>query len=152
MSLKLCNIPTNKENRDTKFVGTIKCQFKLPGLVRTDIEVKRQTIEKRLNQRFKENHILCSASRSPLSLNINKETEHVHFIVDIRVYHISEESNAELAAARWFAKVGRMIPKIIVGSSTWAAEYAGLSTNIIPSYLFALEDALGLYETQEVSA
>jgi hypothetical protein len=152
MSLKLCNIPTNKENRDTKFVGTIKCQFKLPGLVRTDIEVKRQTIEKRLSQRFKENNILCSASRSPLSLNINKETEHVHFIVDIRVYHISEENNAELAAARWFAKVGRMIPKIILGSSTWAAEYAGLSTNIIPSYLFALEDALGLYEAQEVSA
>lgn len=152
MSLKLCNIPANKENREAKLVGTIKCQFKLPGLVRTDIEVKRQTIEKRLSQRFKENHMLCSVSRSPLSLNINKETEHVFFIVEIKIYHIKESDNAELAAARWFAKIGQMIPKIILGSSTWAAEYAGLSTNIIPSYLFALEDALGLYETQEVSA
>ena len=96
--------------------------------------------------------IFCSASRSPLSVNINKETEHVCFIVDMKVFYISESDNTELAAARWFAKVGRMIPKIILGSSTWAAEYAGLSTNIIPSYLFALEDALGLYETQQASA
>lgn len=152
MSLKLCNIPTNKDHREAKLVGTIKCQFKLPGLVRTDIEGKRQTIEKRLSQRFKLNNILCSASRSPLSLNINKETEHVFFIVDIKIYHINENDNAEVAAARWFAQIARMIPKIILGSSTWAAEYAGLSTNIIPSYLFALEDALGLYEAQEVSA
>jgi hypothetical protein len=85
-------------------------------------------------------------------VNVNKETEHVFFIVEMKIYYVNESDNAELAAARWFAKIGRMIPKIISGSSTWAAEYAGLSTNIIPSYLFALEDALGLYETQQVSA
>jgi hypothetical protein len=152
MSLKICNIPANKDNRQSKLVGTIKCQFKLAGLVRTDTEAKRQLIEKRLSQRFKDMDIFCSASRSPLSVNINKETEHVCFIVDMKVFYISESDNTELAAARWFATVGRMIPKIILGSSTWAAEYAGLSTNIIPSYLFALEDALGLYETQQASA
>lgn len=156
MSLKLCNTPINKDKhqpkQQPKLVGTIKCQFKLAGLVRTDTEAKRQLIEKRLSQRFKDMNILCSASRSPLSVNINKETEHVCFIVDINIYHINESDNAELAAARWFTKIGRLIPKIILGSSTWAAEYAGLSTNIIPSYLFALEDALGLFETQQVSA
>ncbi|MFT4763174.1 MAG: hypothetical protein ACI9OH_000259 [Oleispira sp.] len=152
MSLRICNTPTNKDNRQSKLVGTIKCQFKLDGLVRTDTEAKRQLIEKRLSQRFKDMNMFCATARSPLSVNVNKETKHVCFIVDIKVYHINEHENAELAAARWFVKVGRIIPKIILGSSTWAAEYAGLSTNIIPSYLFALEDALGLNEIQQVSA
>lgn len=152
MSLKLCNISTNKDNHQPKLIGTIKCQFKLAGLVRTDTEAKRQIIEKRLNQRFKDMDIFCSTSRSPLSVNVNKATEHVCFIVDIKIFHISENDNAELEAARWFAQIGRMIPKIILGSSTWAAEYVGLSTNIIPSYLFALEDALGLHEAQKASA
>lgn len=152
MSLKLCNIPANKDNLESKLIGTIKCQFKLAGLVRTDTEAKRQIIEKRLGQRFKDINISCSTSRSPLLVNINKETEHVCFIVDMKIFYINESDNAELAAARWFAQIGRMIPKIILGSSTWAAEYVGLSTNIIPSYLFALEDALGLYEMQKFSA
>jgi len=152
MSLKICNIPNDKDNRRSKFVGTIKCQFKLAGLVRTDTEAKRQTIEKRLSQRFKDMNIFCSALKSALSVSINKETEYVHFIVDMKIYYINESENAELAAARWFAKVGRVIPKIVLGSSTWAAEYAGLSTNIIPSYLFALEDALGLIEEEKASA
>jgi hypothetical protein len=152
MSLKIRNIQKKKDNRQFRLVGTIKCQFKLAGLIRTDTEAKRQLIEKRLRQRFKDMGIFCSSSRSPLSVNVNKETEHVFFIVEMKIYYVNESDNAELAAARWFAKIGRMIPKIISGSSTWAAEYAGLSTNIIPSYLFALEDALGLYETQQVSA
>lgn len=152
MSLKICNIPSLKDNRQSKLVGTIKCQFKLPGLVRTDTEAKRNIIEKRLSQRLKDMNILCSSARSPLSVSINKETEHVHFIVDLKIFHINEGDNAELAAARWFAKIGRLIPKIVLGSSTWAAEYSGLSTNIIPSYLFALEDALGLNDKQKVSA
>jgi hypothetical protein len=151
MSLKICNIPDNKDNRQSKLVGTIKCQFKLSGLVRTDTEARRQKIEKRLGQRFKDMNIFSSASRAPLSISINKETEHVHFIVDMKIYYINESENSELAAARWFVNIGRSIPKIILGSSTWAAEYAGLSTNIIPSYLFALEDALGLNE-QKASA
>jgi hypothetical protein len=152
MSLKICNTPKNKNNRQSKLVGTIKCQFKLAGLIRTDTEAKRQLIEKRLGQYFKDLGIFCSASRSPLSINVNKEAEHVFFLVDMKIYYVNESDNAELAAARWFAKIGRMIPKIISESSTWAAEYAGLSTNILPSYLFALEDALGLYETQQISA
>jgi hypothetical protein len=152
MSLKICNIPSLKDNRQSKFVGTIKCQFKLPGLVRTDTEAKCKIIEKRLSQRLKDMNIFCSSSRSPLSVSINKETEYVHFIVDVKIFHINESDNAELAAARWFAKIGRLIPKIVLGSSTWAAEYSGLSTNIIPSYLFALEDALGLNDKQKVSA
>jgi hypothetical protein len=152
MSLKVCNTPTNKANRNHKLVGTIKCQFKLAGLVRTDIEAKRQIIKRRLNQRFKDMSFCCSESRLPLSVSINKETEYVHFIVGINIYYINESENPELAAARWFVQVGRLIPKIILGSSTWAAEYVGLSTNIIPSYLFALEDALGMIEEEKVSA
>ena len=88
MSLKICNIPDNKDNRQSKLVGTIKCQFKLAGLVRTDLEARRQKIEKRLGQRFKDMNIFSSTSRSPLSISINKETEHLHFIVDIKIYHI----------------------------------------------------------------
>jgi hypothetical protein len=152
MSLKVCNTPINKDNRTSKLVGTIKCQFKLPGLVRTDTDKKRQMIEKRLMQRFKDMEIYGVHSRSTLQFNINKESEQINFIIDLKIYHINETDNPELAAARWFAKVGRLIPKIIFGSSTWAAEYTGLSTNIIPSYLFALEDALGLYEKQKISA
>jgi hypothetical protein len=152
MSLKICNIPVNKDNRKSKLVGTIKCQFKLPGLVRTDTDKKRQVIEKRLMQRFKDMGIYTVNPRSALQFNINKEAEQVNFIIDLKVYYINETEDAELAAARWFAKVGRLIPKIILGSSTWTAEYTGLSTNIIPSYLFALEDALGLYEKQKISA
>jgi hypothetical protein len=152
MSLKICNIPSDKNNRQSKFVGTIKCQFKLAGIIRTDTEAKRKNIKKRLSQRFKDMGMLCSALQSPLSININKETEYVHFIVDMKIYYINESENAELSAARWFAKIGRLIPKIVLGSSTWAAEYAGLSTNIIPSYLFALEDALGLIEEEKASA
>lgn len=152
MSLRICNPPTNKDNQPSKLVGTIKCQFKLDGLVRTDTEAKRQLIEKRLSQRFKDMSMLCTTTRSPLSVNVNKESEHVCFIVDIQIYHSHESENSELAAARWFVKIGRLIPKIILGSSTWAAEYAGLSTNIIPSYLFALERAIGLNDIQQVSA
>jgi hypothetical protein len=152
MSLNLCNIPSVRENKESKFIGTIKCQFKLPGLVRTDTEKKKVIIEKRINQRFKDLNMYCATIRSPLSVQVNKEQECVNFIIDIKVYYINETANAELSAARFFATVGRLIPKIILGSSTWAAEYAGLSTNIIPSYLFALEDALGLYELDAVSA
>jgi hypothetical protein len=152
MSLKICNTPANKDNRQSKLVGTIKCQFKLAGLVRTDTEAKRQVIEKRLGQRFKDMNFCSSVSRSPLSVSINKETGYVHFIVDMKIFYIGEGDNTELSAARWFAQVGRLIPKIILGSSTWAAEYVGLSTNIIPSYLFALEDALGLNAAQQASA
>lgn len=152
MSLKICNTPDSKGNAQPKLVGTIKCQFKLAGLVRTDIESKRQRIERRLSQRFKDMGIFCSTLRSPLSISINKETEYVHFIVDMKIYHLNENKNGELAAARWFAKMGRLLPRIILGSSTWAAEYTGLSTNIIPSYLFALEDALGFNEQQRASA
>jgi hypothetical protein len=152
MSLNLCNIPNARENKESKFVGTIKCQFKLPGLVRTDIKKKKETIEKRLNLRFKDLNMYCAAARSPMQVQINKEREHVSFIVDIKVYYINESENPEVSAARFFAKVGRLIPKIILGSSTWAAEYTGLSTNLMPSYLFALEDALDLYEPEAVSA
>ena len=59
MSLKLCNIPANKDNLESKLIGTIKCQFKLAGLVRTDTEAKRHIIEKRLGQRFKDINISC---------------------------------------------------------------------------------------------
>jgi len=152
MSLNLCNIPRARENKESKIVGTIKCQFKLPGLVRTDTEYKKSTIEKRLNQRFKDLDMYCATSRNPIQIHVNKEQESVNFIVDIKVYYINESDNPEVSAARFFAKVGRLIPKIILGSSTWAAEYTGLSTNIIPSYLFALEEALGLYELDAVSA
>lgn len=152
MSLNLCNIPSARENKESKFVGTIKCQFKLPGLVRTDTERKKLTIEKRLNQRFKDLNMYCATSRNPIQIQVNKEQESVNFIVDIKVYYINESDNADVSAARFFAQVGRLIPKIILGSSTWAAEYTGLSTNIMPSYLFALEEALGLYELDAVSA
>lgn len=152
MSLNLCNIPSARENKESKFVGTVRCQFKLPGLVRTDIEKKKNTIEKRLNQRFKDLNMYCATARSPLQVQTNKEREHVSFIVDIKVYYINETENPEVSAARFFAKIGRLIPKIILGSSTWAAEYSGLSTNIMPSYLFALEEALCLYEPEAVSA
>jgi hypothetical protein len=146
MSLNLCNIPNARENKESKFIGTIKCQFKLSGLVRTDTEQKKLTIEKRLNQRFKDLNMYCATSRNPIQIQVNKEQECVNFIVEIKVYYINESDNSEVSAARFFAKVGRLIPKIILGSSTWAAEYTGLSTNLIPSYLFALEEALGLYE------
>lgn len=152
MSLNLCNIPNARENKESKFVGTIKCQFKLPGLVRTDTEKKKQTIEKRLSQRFKDINMYCAHSRSQTQIQINKEKSCLNFIVDIKVYYINESDNPDVSAARFFAKVGRLIPSIILGSSTWAAEYAGLSTNIMPSYLFALEEALGLYEPNAVSA
>lgn len=152
MSLNLCNIPSVRENKESKFIGTIKCQFKLPGLVRTDTEKTKLIIEKRLNQRFKDLNMYCATARSPLSMQVNKEQECVSFIIDIKIYYINETENAELSAARFFSTIGRSIPKIILGSSTWAAEYTGLSTNIIPSYLFALEDALGLYELDAVSA
>ena len=146
MSLNLCNIPNARENKESKFIGTIKCQFKLSGLVRTDTEHKKLTIEKRLNQRFKDLNMYCATSRNPIQIQVNKEQECVNFIVEIKVYYINESDNPEVSAARFFAKVGRLIPKIILGSSTWAAEYTGLSTNLIPSYLFALEEALSLYE------
>jgi hypothetical protein len=152
MSLNLCNIPSARENKQSKFVGTIKCQFRLPGLVRTDTEKKKNIIEKRLNQRFKDLNLYCAYSRSPIQVQVNKEKACLNFIVDIKVYYINESENGEVAAARFFAKVGRLIPTIILGSSTWVAEYAGLSTNIIPSYLFALEEALGLYELNVASA
>ena len=54
MSLKICNTPSNKDNRQAKLVGTIKCKFKLAGLVRTDTDAKRQVIEKRLSKRSNE--------------------------------------------------------------------------------------------------
>lgn len=152
MSLNLCNIPAARENKESKFVGTIKCQFKLPGLVRTDTDNKKSMIEKRLNQRFKDLNMYCATTRNPIQIQVNKEEESVSFIVDIKVYYINESANPEVSAARFFAQVGRLIPKIILGSSTWAAEYTGLSTNIIPSYLFALEEALGMYEMDAVSA
>lgn len=152
MSLNLCNIPNARENKESKFVGTIKCQFKLPGLVRTDTEKKRNSIEKRLNQRFKDLNMYCAIARTPLQVQVNKEKECVNFIVEVKVYHINEGHNPELSGARFFAKVGQLIPKIILGSSTWSAEYCGLSTNIIPSYLFALEEALGLHDTNAASA
>ena len=152
MSLNLCNIPNARENKESKFVGTIKCQFKLPGLVRTDTEKKKNTIEKRLSQRFKDMNMYCAHSRSPTQIQVNKEKSCLNFIVDIKVYYINESDNPDVAAARFFAQIGRLIPNIILGSSTWVAEYAGLSTNIIPSYLFALEEALGLYEPNVASA
>lgn len=152
MSLNLCNIPNVRENRESKFVGTIKCQFRLPGLVRTDTEKKKLTIEKRLNQRFKDLNLYCAHARSTTHMQINKEKECLNFIIDIKVYFINESKNGEVAAARFFARIGRLIPTIILGSSTWVAEYIGLSTNIMPSYLFALEEALGLYEKNTASA
>ncbi|MGK0404758.1 MAG: hypothetical protein ACJAR6_000125 [Oleispira sp.] len=107
MSLKICHTPKNKNNRQSKLVGTIKCQFKLAGLIRTDTEAKRQLIEKRLGQRCKDLDMF--------------------FIVDMKIYYVNESDNAELAAARWFAKIGRMIPKIIPGISTGQQNTPGLA-------------------------
>lgn len=152
MSLKICNTAPTNANHLAQLVGTIKCQFKLPGLVRTDIPKQRDNIEKRLIQRLKNNNIHCESHPSALLTQCNRETEHINFIIEVKVYHISKAENSQLEAARWFVQTGRLLSKIIVGSTSLNSVYAGLSTNIKPSYLFVLEDALGLFDQQAESA
>ncbi|GEM_PF-3519913 len=151
MSLKICNTQPKKEACPIQFVGSIKCQFKLPGLVRTDIPKQKDKIEKRLSQRLKNLDMYCELEPSTLLTQCNRTTEQVSFIVEVKVFYRHEANSNQLEAARWFTSIGRLLPKIVLGSRSLAESYAGLSTNIKPSYLFALEEALGLYE-QQVSA
>jgi hypothetical protein len=148
MSLNIFNTPQKNATNQAQLVGTIKCQFKLPGLVRTDIPKQKGHIEKRLIHRLKNLDIHCENQLSALLIQCNRETEHVNFIIEVKVYYIQEAQDTPLAAARWFVKTGRSLSKIILGSSSLSSVYAGLSTNIKPSYLFMLEDALDLYEQQ----
>ncbi len=147
MSLHICNHPISSDNCTAIFIGTIKCQFALPGLVRTDLPKQRDNIEKRLIQRLKNLDIHCQCQPSALLTQCNRKKEQVNFIIEIKVYY-SNEIQDQLAAARWFARTGRALSKIIRGSLSLNAMYAGLSTNIKPSYLFELENAIGLYEQQ----
>jgi len=148
MSLKICNTRQTKERYPSQFVGSIKCQFKLPGLVRTDIPKHKNKIEKRLSQRLKNLDMYCDIEPSTLLTQSDRKTECVSFLIEIKVFYRPEADNSQLAAARWFANTGRLLPKIIQGSPSLAPAYAGLSTNIKPSYLFALEEAIGLHEQQ----
>lgn len=152
MSLKICNTVPTSANKPAQLIGTIKCQFKLPGLVRTDIPKQRDNIEKRLTQRLKNIDIHCENHPSALLTQCNRETEHINFIIEVKVYHIQQGKDSQLEAARWFVQTGRLLSKIITGSRSLNSAYAGLSTNIKPSYLFILEDALGLYDQQAESA
>ena len=152
MSLKICNTPQVSVSGPAQFVGSIKCQFKLPGLVRTDIPRQRDQIEKRLIHRLKHLNIHCENQPSALLTQCNRETEHINFIIEVKIYYIQENQDTQLTAARWFVKTGRLLSKIIQGSTSLNSAYVGLSTNIKPSYLFMLEDALGLYEQQPESA
>jgi hypothetical protein len=152
MSLKIYNtLPTNRKSL-AQLVGSIKCQFTLPGLVRSDIPKQRRNIEKRLIQRLNTIQVHCESQPSELITQYNRKTEHINFIIDIKVYHISPDEPSQLEAARWFVNIGRLLSKIIVGSSSLKSVYAGLSTNIKPSYLFALEDALRIFDPQSESA
>lgn len=151
MSLYICNRSQVSASCTAEFIGTIKCQFALPGLVRTDIPKQRDNIEKRLMQRLKNLDIHCQSQASALFTQCNREKEQVNFIIEIKVYFAHESQGQQLAAARWFANSGRALLKIIRGSHSLNAMYAGLSTNIKPSYLFELEDAIGLYEQQQTA-
>ncbi len=152
MSLKICNTPQIPTTSPAQLVGSIKCQFKLPGLVRTDIPKQKADVEKRLMQRFKHLDVHCISQPSALLTQCNRETEHINFIIELKIYYLPQGQDSQLSAARWFVKTGRLLTNMIKGSTSLNSIYAGLSTNIKPSYLFVLEEAIELYEQQPESA
>lgn len=145
MSLSICN-KLSQVGTVPQLVGTIKCQFALPGLVRTDVPKHKEKIEKRLLQRLNNLNMHCQSKPSALLSQCNRAKEETQFLIEIKVYFSDPSQENPLAAARWFTNAGRSLTKIIRGSQSLNSLYAGISTNIKPSYLFVLEDALGLYE------